>query len=125
VIRALAAPFAALALGGCIVVHEADDAPRAAAGPEQTGANEPGAYLLVPLNALRDEAAARVFHEQALPALSGEHALTNAGNAEVPWYCFAYEDAVAAEYGRRKVRSMPGGEALASYLLIDETCAAG
>ena len=114
----LAAPL----LSACIIVSDGDRDDRVSAKPDR---HAPGAYLMVPFTALEQHETKHLFFHAVLPDLSTDHALTNTGNAEAPWYCFAYEDAVAAEYGRRRIQSMEGGPALAQHVLIDETCAAG
>ncbi|MEE2566564.1 hypothetical protein [Hyphobacterium marinum] len=91
-------------------------------GPPPEGAD--GAYLLAPFIDFTERERA-FFLEHVVPALTLEHPMTNAGNEDAPWYCFAYPDAVSADYGRRQVRAMRGGETLGAQLLIDTSCAAG
>tara|TARA_R110002072_G_scaffold82608_5_gene188163 strand:+ start:891 stop:1280 length:390 start_codon:yes stop_codon:yes gene_type:complete len=83
-----------------------------------------GAYLLAPFVDFSERERA-FFLEHVVPALTLDHPMTNTGSEAAPWYCFAYADAVSADYGRRQVRAMRGGETLGAQLLIDTTCAAG
>ena len=82
------------------------------------------AYLLVPFIEFSEREQA-FFLNQVVPMLTVDHAMTNTGSAGAPWYCFAYSDAVSADYGRRTVQAMRGGETLGAKLMIDATCAAG
>lgn len=91
-------------------------------GPPPEGAD--GAYLLAPF--INFDARERAFFlEHVVPALTLEHPMTNTGSETAPWYCFAYPDAVSADYGRRQIQAMRGGETLGAQLLIDTRCAAG
>lgn len=83
-----------------------------------------GAYLLAPFITF-SEREQTFFLEQVVPALTLDHPMTNAGTEDAPWYCFAYPDAVSADYGRRRVRAMRGGETLGAQFLVDTVCAAG
>ncbi len=114
----------AFALSGCIIVADGDDdswTDRAAA----RASSPPGAFLLVPFEALEAEGAHHLFYHDVVPALTRNHALTNAGTADAPWFCFAYRSKRAAEAGRAFIAGLDGGATLAADLLVDETCAAG
>lgn len=113
---------AAMFLSGCVIYADGDDSDRVHARVSTHGET---AYLMVPFDALDTHENEHLFHHGVLPALSQEHPVTNTGTPEAPWYCFAYDSAVDAEYGRRQIRAMEGGEALASQVLIDDSCAAG
>lgn len=85
---------------------------------------EANAFLLAPFIEF-NEREREFFLQSVVPALTLDHAMTNTGSEDAPWYCFAYSDAVSADYGRRQVRAMRGGETLGAKLLIDTSCAAG
>ncbi|MGD2133430.1 MAG: hypothetical protein PVI23_11595 [Maricaulaceae bacterium] len=118
--RAATAVVAAAALSGCIVVTSDDD-------EREVGGwfDNDEVFLIASYDAIESGDNHAFFYHVALPTLSMEHPATNAGNAEYPWYCFAFDDAVEADYARRRIAAMDGGRALAEQLYIEETCAAG
>ena len=85
---------------------------------------EANAFLIAPFIDF-NEREREFFLQNVVPVLTVDHAMTNTGSEASPWYCFAYSDAVSADYGRRTVRAMRGGETLGAKLLIDTSCAAG
>lgn len=96
-------------------------------GPDLQGAPPPGsdgAYLIAPYIDFseREQAA---FHARVVPMLTLDHPMTNTGNENAPWYCFAFADLSGAELARRRIANERGLETLAARLMIAEDCAAG
>ena len=96
-------------------------------GPDLQGAPPPGsdgAYLIAPYIDFseREQAA---FHARVVPMLTLDHPMTNTGNENSPWYCFAFSDLSGAELARRRIANERGLETLAARLMIAEDCAAG
>jgi len=122
-LRAPAVLTAAIALSGCVIVADGDG--EWDSDWEGDDWHDSEAFLMVPFTALEEHEPKHLFFHEVLPALTLEAALTNTGTEDAPWYCFGFEDAIDAEYARRRIQAMENGEALARHLLIDETCAAG
>ena len=96
-------------------------------GPALQGAPPPGsdgAYLIAPYIDLSEREQA-VFHARVVPMLTLDHPMTNTGNENSPWYCFAFADLSGAELARRRIANERGLETLAAQLMIAEDCAAG
>ena len=96
-------------------------------GPDLQGAPPPGsdgAYLTAPYIDLSEREQA-VFHARVVPMLTLDHPMTNTGNENAPWYCFAFADLSGAELARRRIANERGLETLAAQLMIAEDCAAG
>lgn len=97
------------------------------AGNDLQGAPPPGsdgAFLIAPYIDLSEREQA-VFHQRVVPMLTRDHPMTNTGNENSPWYCFAFADMSGAELARRRVANTRGLETLAAQLMIADDCAAG